>query len=133
MKEIYLENYHNFPEEFRQKIIESLDKKLANPQAKFYTLYHNGEIVAFNSFTPQEDGTVHFANFNVDPRYNYAKLGEAMMEVSLDKEAQENSIVAEAVEGLPISETYINKKGFQKTGEIELAGVKLINIKKRKI
>jgi hypothetical protein len=132
MKEIYLENYHNFPEEFKQKIIESLDKKLANPQAKFYTLYHNGEIVAFNSFTPQEDGTVHFANFNVDPRYNYAKLGEAMMEVSLDKEAQENTIVAEAIEGLPIAETYLNKKGFQKTGEIELAGVKLINIRKEK-
>ena len=132
MKEIYLENYHNFPEEFKQKIIESLDKKLANPQAKFYTLYHNGEIVAFNSFTPQEDGTVHFANFNVDPRYNYAKLGEAMMEVSLDKESQKNTIVAEAVEGLPIAETYLNKKGFQKTGEIELSGVRLINIRKEK-
>ena len=132
MKEIYLENYHNFPEEFKQKIIESLDKKLANPQAKFYTLYHNGEIVAFNSFTPQEDGTVHFANFNVDPRYNYAKLGEAMMEVSLDKEAQENTIVAEAIEGLPIAETYLNKKGFQKTGEAEVAGIKLINIRREK-
>ena len=132
MREIYLENYLDFPEEFRQKIIESLDKKLANSQARFYTLYHKGEIVAFNSFTPREDGTVHFANFNVDPEYSFSKLGEAMMEVSLDKESQKNTIVAEAVEGLPIAETYLNKKGFQKTGEIELSGVRLINIRKEK-
>lgn len=132
MKEIYLKNYANFTKEFQEKILASLEEKLKNPQTKFYTLYHQEKIVAFNSFTPLKDGTSHFANFNVDPEYNSSKLGEAMMEASLDKEAKSSPIVAEAMPDLPITNIYLTKKGFQKVSEAELAGVKLWKIRREK-
>lgn len=132
MEEIYLENYADFPQEFQQKILASLEQRLNNPDATFYTLYHQGEIIAFCSFLPREDGTIHFANFNVDPDYSSSKLGEAMMEASLDQEAKKAPIVAEAVPDSPIANTYLTKKGFQKIGEIEVAGVKLLQLRKEK-
>jgi N-acetylglutamate synthase-like GNAT family acetyltransferase/uncharacterized protein YjaG (DUF416 family) len=132
MKEIYMQNYANFPQEFQQKIIASLETRLQNQQARFYVLQHGGKAVAFNSFLPQDDDTMHFANFNVDPNYTSSKLGEAMMEASLDSVAKEYAIVAEAVPGLPITKTYLEKKHFQKTGDIEIAGVKLWQIRREK-
>jgi len=132
MKKIYLENYKDFPKEFQDKLIESLESKLVNPNTRFYTLYHKNKIVAFNSFTPREDGTSHFANFNIDPDYQFSKLGEAMMEASLDKEAKNATIVAEAVPDTPITKTYLEKKGFKKVGEIEVGEIKLWEIRKER-
>lgn len=132
MKKIYLENYQSFPEEFKQKIIQSLESKLDNPLSRFYVLYHKNDIVAFNSFTPNENGELHFANFNVDPEYSSSKLGEAMMEASLDEEAKASPIFAEAVPGSKIADTYLNKKDFQKTGEIEVGGVTLWEIRRER-
>ncbi|MDP1884387.1 MAG: GNAT family N-acetyltransferase [Candidatus Moranbacteria bacterium] len=132
MQEIYAQNYAGFPEAFREKIKESLEKRLANPKTDFYCLYHQNKIAAFCSMLQQEDGTVHFANFNVAPEYAASQIGNAMMEASLDEVAKNFPIVAEAVPGLKITDTYLNKKGFKKTGEIEVAGVKLWQIRKEK-
>ncbi|MCK9379115.1 MAG: GNAT family N-acetyltransferase [Candidatus Moranbacteria bacterium] len=132
MQEIYAQNYAGFPEAFKEKIKESLEKRLANPKTDFYCLYHQNKIAAFCSMLQQEDGTVHFANFNVAPEYAASQIGNAMMEASLDEVAKNFPIVAEAVPGLKITDTYLNKKGFKKTGEIEVAGVKLWQIRKEK-
>ena len=130
MEEIYLQNYADFPQAFRDKVIASLHAKLNNPQARFYPLYQKGHIVAFNSFTPQRDGMVHFANFNVDPAYQFSKLGEAMMEANVDKEALTAPLIAEAVADSAIAHTYLTKKDFHKTGESTLAGVTLWHIRR---
>lgn len=132
MKQIYLENYKNFPQKFKDRLILSLESRLKNKKAKFYILRHKNEVVAFNSFLPQDDGTLHFANFNVDPNYQFSKLGEALMEISLDLEAKKADIVAEVVPNTKIMEVYLNKKGFKKINEIEVCGVKLWKIKRNK-
>jgi hypothetical protein len=81
---------------------------------------------------PQENGEMHFANFNVDPQYSASQIGNAMMEASLDEVAKHSTVIAEAVPDLPITHTYLEKKNFHKTGEIEVAGVKLWQIRKEK-
>ncbi len=131
IKRIYLENYNDFPQEFKDKIIEELEKRMGNTKARFYTLHHNDKIVAFNSCVTQKEGLVHFANFNVDSDYQFAKLGEAMMNISIDRESKKATIIAEAIPNAPITQIYLNKKGFEKVGEIEIGGVKLWKIKKQ--
>jgi len=132
MQKIYMENYaaEKFSDAFRNVLRKSLEKNLANPQTRFYVLYHKGKIVAFNSFTPQDDGTVHFANFNVDKKYTDAQLGNAMMEASLAKEIAQATIVAEAVPDAPITDTYIRKYGFKNVGEVDIGGVRLFSLRR---
>jgi len=131
MKDIYLVNYkgEQFTDAFREAIIESFEKNLSNPQSRFYVLKHQGEIVAFNCFTPQEDGSVYFSNFNVDPTYAHARLGEAMMEASLDEESKRTTIECAGVPDASITQTYL-KRGFEKVGEADVGGVTLWRLKK---
>lgn len=138
MKEIYLRNYPyyqyneeaGFSQEFQQELLKSLDNNLKNPSSKFYILRHKGEIVAFNSFTPQKDGTVLFANFNVDPLYNDSKIGEVMMHISLDEHSKKTPVVAMVLPNTKIAKFYMEKKNFKQYGEVEIAGVRVLKIRR---
>ncbi|GEM_PF-6178824 len=137
MKKIYRENYSLFEhledgELLLQALFGSLNDKLANPNSKFYILYYNGKVLAFNSFTPQEDGIVEFANFNVDRHHRFSKLGEIMMEESLDKESKNATIIATALPNKKITKTYLEEKGFKKYGEFNLGNIKIWKIRKEK-
>lgn len=133
MKEIYLKNYEGekFTDAFRQTIMDEFERRLEDPNTRFYILKHEGQIVAFNSFTDKEDNAVHFASFNVDPQYAHAQLGEAMMEVSLDKEAKNAVITCAGVPDAPITQTYL-KRGFEKVKEIDVGGVTLWEMQREK-
>ncbi len=130
MKRIYRENWKNYPEDTREALIESFENNLQNKNSRFYVLYHEGQTVVFNCFTTLENGEVYFSNFNVDSLYKSSQLGEAMMEISLDREMEQATIIASVLKDVPIKEKYLKDKGFEVIGEKTIGSVNFFVIKK---
>ncbi len=129
MKEIYQNNWRYYPKDTVEALLQSLDNNLKNPNARFYTLYHKGKIIAFNCFTTLSNGEVSFSNFNVDPKYKSHKIGEAMMATSLEKEAEKATITANVLPDVPIKETYL-KKHFKIVDQKMIGSTQFLVIKK---
>ncbi len=134
MHAIYQENYERFPDTFKDKLAASLNERLTRDDTRFYVLTdrRSGDVIAFNTFTPQEDGRVYFGNFNVNPRYSHSKIGEIMMTETLEREAERATIVAHAVPGAKITQTYIDRKLFSAEGRDVIGGEELLRIVRRK-
>ena len=130
MQAIYRENYEKYPMTFKDKLLTTLDERLRNPESRFYIVRdkRTDAIIAFDTFTPQEDGTVYFGNFNVNPQYQHSRIGEAVMDLSLEKEAQNATIVAHGIPDAAITRKYIADKRFVPMGEEEIAGQTLVRL-----
>ncbi len=126
MERIYLENYKEYPKEFKAELLNSLRNNLNNPHSTFYVLYHREKAVAFSSSVLKTDSNVvHFANLNIDPQYHRARLGQAMMEASVDRVPVKYSISMDVLPDSITERNLTGEKGFEVVGEYELEGVKV--------
>ncbi len=134
MEKIYRENYKDYPEKFVHGLMEGFADALKNPESHFYVLRHKGDVVAFSRFDKVygKEGEVdhlYFGSFNVDPSYQSAKLGEALIEQSLMEEgALGVPIEADCDPNNPITQKYI-EKGFVAISFYHLEGVPSFHIK----
>ncbi len=126
MKEIYLRNYQEHPE-LQSYVIGAFDQKMQDEGTLWYVLKIEDEVVAFNRFDKQSDGSLYFGSFNVDPNAKGAKIGEEMMLRTLDELAKDHVIEADAIVGAPITEHYL-RRGFQETGRKVVGGIELVHI-----
>ena len=137
MHSLYEQNYTDAPAPFRQLLQEKLLARRDDPSTRFYVVTHGGRVAGFNTFTDKRDAanTEHpteryFASFNVDPALAQSKIGDALMTASLDTESEHGPVSADCIPSAPITQTYINKKGFVGVGIRIVKGVPLLNIRK---
>jgi N-acetylglutamate synthase-like GNAT family acetyltransferase len=128
MKDVYARNYQQYPD-LQKELLADFDKAIENEKSTFYTLKHKGKVVAFNRFDDLGKGKKRFASFNVDPGFKGAKLGEAMMERSVDLESQNNVLEATCLSFTPISGKYI-ETGFAAQELIDYKGLPVLKIEK---
>jgi len=128
MKEVYAKNYEEYPD-LQKQLLADFDKAAKSEKTIFYTLKHKDQVVAFNRFDDLGKGRKRFASFNVDPDFKGAKLGEAMMERSIDIESQNNILEATCLSFTPISGKYI-ESGFTAKELIDYQGLPVLKIEK---
>lgn len=98
---------------------------LNNKDNTFYILRRNNKIVSFDRFQKIRDNQgaetdeVEFASFNTRQEFQKFGIGTAMMKQSVDREAVDNIVVAEADPLSDITQHYIEKTGFVITGAHE--------------
>lgn len=132
MKTIVQVNYAHESEAFREAVLASMVNALNRKGTDFHTLRFKGQIIGFNRFDTMEnapDGRHrrYFGSFNVDQSFAGGKLGEAMIEQTVLKEAEESVIEADCNPRTPITSKYI-ESGFNATSIADFAGVPSFHI-----
>jgi len=136
MESLYRMSYpSDLEEQFREKLVKDLhEKKISDPSARFYTFFMREQekesLKAFCSFQDRPDGSVYFGAFNVDEFFSGEKMGCLMMDESLEREAKGHIVRAACIPEKPISEHYIEKRGFVGKSFSDLEGIDLLAIER---
>ncbi len=136
MESLYRMSYPSDREEgFRETLVRNLyEQKISDPNARFYTFFvgENGKksLKAFCSFQDKPDGSVYFGAFNVDEFFSGEKMGCLMMDESLEREAKERVVRGDCIPEKPISEHYLEKRGFIGKSFSTLEGIDLLAIER---
>lgn len=138
MEDIIRRNYEGSP--LVEGVVKGFKGAIGNEENLFYTLKQDGNIISFDRFEKVHDehgnfiGDVEFASFNTDPDYQRSSLGRAMMERTLDMQATQYDIVAEADPMSDICSYYVEQAGFDIVGyqEYKGSGVTVFEIKRDK-
>jgi len=110
LRELYKKNYTDKPKLLR-RLLDGLDKTRKNLSAEFDVVEVDDKPIAFCAYEFEENHTIHFGKFNVDPDFAGKKLGEQMLEETLDDYAVTNIIKAECDRDTRIACKYL-EKGF---------------------
>lgn len=117
MMKIYAKNFeHN--KELQKSVLENFENILKNQKDKtvFYMFKKDDKIVAFNRFDEKGGGRKYFGSYNVIDDMGAMRgsgIGKALIDVSLEKEAENNVIEADCDPGAIISTRYIGPRcGF---------------------
>lgn len=134
MRTVYVENYSAYPKEFREKVVGSLDERVRKDTV-FYLLWKDGELLAFDAFTRQDDNTLSFGAFNIIPEAQGHALADGMLEATLLRHGKMQNIVAECDARKPISKKYVEYgfavKGLY-TARFPDGDVPILSIERRK-
>lgn len=127
MLEIFYDNYHKYPAEFRDAIIDGFRQKLAFDNTDFYILRYKGEIVSFFRFDRrfEMDGMFkdfYFGSVNTDTGFTGGRFAEVMFSEALKARAKEGVIEADCDPETEVSSKYI-EQGFVATKYYEYKGV----------
>ncbi len=119
MLEIFYDNYHKYPAEFRDSIIDGFRQKLAFDSTDFYILRYKGEIVSFFRFDRrfETDGMFkdfYFGSVNTDTGFTGGRFAEVMFSEALKARAKEGVIEADCDPETEVSSKYI-EQGFVAT------------------
>ncbi len=108
MRAMYAENYTDNPR-VQDELLKKFDSSIADTSGKdrFFVFRHNGAVKGFYRLKETAPGQYYFASFNIDPTYKGYKLGETMLEESLDSIAKDSILAADCDSKLPISAKYI--------------------------
>ncbi|NTW13469.1 MAG: hypothetical protein HGA31_00365 [Candidatus Moranbacteria bacterium] len=123
MRNLYRKSYpeESYSSSFREAIFAGLDKRMENigPGTRCHILKRNGKNVSFVFFEDTgeaEDGRVEKfgSSFNVEPEYRSDMVGGAFWDTVLASESNGSIITITGDHALPnpVSDFYINKKGF---------------------
>lgn len=137
MQSLYEQNYLSAPKPFQQLLQRKLFARKDDPNTRFYIVTHKNRVIGFNTFTdifdksdPSHIVERSFASFNIDPTLAQSKIGDALMQASLDKEYEKGPVSADCIPDAPITQTYLTKKGFVGIGMHAVEGVSLLKIRK---
>ena len=76
-----------YPEGEMRDLRQGLEKTFRNPDTRFYLYRKDGEIVTSIRFENQPDtGGVYMGSFITNPKYEGGAMGQALLEVALEKE-----------------------------------------------
>ncbi|GEM_PF-4992621 len=88
-----------YPDELQVELGASLQDALKSPYSNFYLYRKNGEIltyVRFDQLAASNDGEKkHMASFMTNPKFEGGALGQAMLELALEKELEKGAVYAE--------------------------------------
>ena len=125
MWQIFEQRYGQEKPEFYKVVHGSFSNALENEHTKFYLIRHRGEIVGFNRFddySANDRPFVYFGSFLVDETFGGGKVGEVILEQSLQNEIAAGIVIqADCNPEDPISVKYI-EKGFVATQFYEFGG-----------
>ena len=121
MRSIYSQNQSSVGA--HDEIMAHFDTRVQNPDARFYIFKRQGIIQSFIAFEPSRrlNGALEATSFNVSPEARGYKIGEAMLEEAIEREAYYNILEAECYAHLPISSKYI-ETGWVADGYFTEAG-----------
>lgn len=115
MMKIYAENYKD-KAKLQKLVLSGLENVLKNQgkNTTFYLYSKGKDLIAFDRFDIMEGAAPrkHFGSFNVESTLQNSKIGRALLEASLNKEAENNEIEADCVPTSPITECYLTERGF---------------------
>ncbi|QQR78569.1 MAG: hypothetical protein IPJ68_05885 [Candidatus Moraniibacteriota bacterium] len=111
MRSLYLESMTGYPTETQKKLAKDFDTHLADEGSRFTTLRHKGEIVGFLCFTETAPGQKYVSAVTLDPRFQKAYIGEAMIDEAFKREASDSILGADCVAQKSVSARYI-EQGF---------------------
>ena len=121
MRQMFVENRERdgYPAELIEATRQKFESYLADPDGQFYLLTHNGEIVAFVRFAPdQSTKRVHVDSLNVRPQIRQSSLGSALLKATLDHYSADGyTIDGEAYTKNPMLKHYLSDFGFHQIGE----------------
>ncbi|MCA9357523.1 GNAT family N-acetyltransferase [Candidatus Kaiserbacteria bacterium] len=119
------------------EIMAHFEERVKNPDARFYLFKRQGKIQSFVAFEPSKrvQGALEVTSFNVSPDARGYRIGEAMLEEAIDREAVDNMLEGECYANLPISAKYIEtgwiaEGYFTEPGKQEGDIDQLINIRR---
>lgn len=129
MQKIYTDNYSSsqYSPEFRKILAQGLEERFNNPACRFYLLKHqNGDVIGFNAYEDTEkdrDGSPHvyFGAFNINKAYGSSKLGEALLDSTLESEGKDKVIDAHCDSRSLMSDKYL-REGFVATEVLNMDG-----------
>lgn len=121
MRLIYSENQAGVGA--HSEILSHFDERVHDKDASFYIFKWQGEIQSFVAFEPSKkiQGALEATSLNVSPQARGYKIGEAMLEEAIAKEAQEHTLEGECYANLSISAKYI-ETGWVAYGYFEEQG-----------
>ena len=121
MRQMFVENRERdgYPTKLIEATRQKFESYLDNPEGQFYLLTHNGEIVAFVRFAPdQSTKRVHVDSLNVRPQIRQSSLGSALLKATLDHYSADGYIIdGEAYTKNPMLKHYLSDFGFHQIGE----------------
>jgi len=118
MERIFVENRPAYSKKLLATTLREFKEALDTPGKKFYSLTHDGELVAFMRFDELPNGNLYAGSLNVRPEARGSAIGSAMLKASLDREAQTRTIEAVVYEKNPMLKHYLKDFDFQIVDEI---------------
>lgn len=111
MRSLYAESMAGYPQEIRDRLINEFYAHLEDTASTFRVFRYKGEIAGFMCFTETKPGQKYLSAVTLDPRFQKAYIGEAMIDEALTQEAERNAIGADCVARKSVSARYI-ENGF---------------------
>jgi N-acetylglutamate synthase-like GNAT family acetyltransferase len=105
MRNIYSQNQAEVGA--HDEILAHFDERVKDPNTKFYIFKWQNKIQSFVAFTAAGENLFEATSFNVDPAARGYKIGEAMLEEAISKEAKEHVLYGECYAKLKIAAKYI--------------------------
>ncbi len=103
-----------YPETLEQELIQNLSDALKSPFSRFYLYRNNGEIISYVRFdalvASNDNDRKYMASFMTNPKFDGGALGQALLEVALQKELEKGAIYAECDPSLV---SFYEKFGFR--------------------
>lgn len=110
IRNLYKKNYQDKPK-LLKRLLAGLEVSRKNTRTIFHVAEFDGQPIGYCVFEFEDDGSVHFGKFNIDPDFNGRKVGEQMLEETLDDYAVMHIVKAECDRNTKIAAKYI-EKGF---------------------
>lgn len=111
MRKLYLESMAGYPAEIQDELLENFDANVMDKNSSFSVLRYKKKVAGFACFTEKVPNQKIVSAVTLDPRFQKAYIGEALIKQSFDREAKENILGADCVAQKSVSSRYI-ENGF---------------------
>ncbi len=128
MSKIYAENQKG-NEAVQKELLEKFSERVQDSTTRFSVFTREGAIQGFLAFTPQENGEQYLSSVNIIPEARGYRLGDALLQEIVEKEAAKHVLTADCDSKLPISAKYI-ETGFVATRYFDDNGDKILDIRR---
>ncbi|MEI7462945.1 MAG: GNAT family N-acetyltransferase [Candidatus Taylorbacteria bacterium] len=110
IRSLYKKNYQDKPK-LLKRLLASLEVSRKSSRTLFSVAEFNNQPIGYCAFEFEDNGSIHFGKFNIDPDFSGRQVGEQMLEETLDDYAITHIIRAECDRNTRIASKYI-EKGF---------------------
>lgn len=117
MKEIFVGNRKQYPEELLEKTVKEFERSLEG-KSKFYILRHNDDIVGYLRFEKRTNDVSYAGSFNVSPEVRGFAIGSSLLRQAIEREGQTRAIEAVVYEKNSMLKHYTGEFGFKIIAEI---------------
>jgi ribosomal protein S18 acetylase RimI-like enzyme len=92
---LYADSMRGYPAETKERLLAEFDSHMQDEKSRFTTLRHKGKIVGSLCFTETAPGQKYVSAVTLDPRFQKAFIGEAMIDEAFKQEAAQNILGAD--------------------------------------